>query len=161
MLICAAWSLLYISLGVVPLNFCRTIQLKQYCLMSLLANPLFLWYSKLLCRLRTDKFLQSVVILNHVNSSKEFRVCIKLYILDMSLDFGRRLQELCIDLIDSQWLKTLLENYDSHRELMLTVKLTKALSETLQYVKIGKALKKTKKKKGSVNNLLKQMCLQL
>ena len=44
---------------------------------------------------------------------------------------------------------------------MLTVKLTKALSETLQYVKIGKALKKTKKKKGSVNNLLKQMCLQL
>ena len=45
---------------------------------------------------------------------------------------------------------------------MLTVELTRALSETLQYVKIGKALKKkTKKKKGSVNNLLKQMCLQL
>ena len=81
--------------------------------------------------------------------------------VDMSLDFSRRLQEPCIDLIDYQWLKTLLENYDSHRELMLTVKLTKALSKTLQYVKIGKALKKTKKKKGSVNNLLKQMCLQL
>ena len=66
----------------------------------------------------------------------------------MSLDFSRRLQEPCIDLIDSQWLKTLLENYDSHRELMLTVKLTGALSKTLQYVKIGKALKtKTKKKR--------------
>ena len=68
--------------------------------------------------------------------------------VDMSLDFSRRLQEPCIDLIDYQWLKTLLENYDSHRELMLTVKLTRALSETLQYVKIGKALKtKTKKKR--------------
>ena len=30
---------------------------------------------------------------------------------------------------------------------MLTVKLTRALSETLQCVKIGKALKKTKKKR--------------
>ena len=39
-------------------------------------------------------------------------------VLDMSLDFSRRLQEPCIDLIDSQWLKTLLVNYDSHRELM-------------------------------------------
>ena len=35
---------------------------------------------------------------------------------------------------------------------MLTVKLTRALSETLQYVEIGKALKKkNKEKKGSVN----------
>ena len=70
--------------------------------------------------------------------------------VDMSLDFSRRLQEPCIDLIDYQWLKTLLENYDSHRELMLTVKLTRALSETLQYVKIGKALKKKTKKKRAV-----------
>ena len=60
--------------------------------------------------------------------------------VDMSLDFSRGLQEPCIDLIDYQWLKTLLENYDSHRELMLTIKLTRGLSETLQYVKIGKAL---------------------
>ena len=72
--------------------------------------------------------------------------------VDMSLDFSRGLQEPCIDLIDYQWLKTLLENYDSHRELMLTIKLTRGLSETLQYVKIGKALKKkNKEKKGSVN----------
>ena len=33
---------------------------------------------------------------------------------------------------------------------MLTVKLTTALSETLQYVKIGKALKKKTKKKRAV-----------
>ena len=33
-------------------------------------------------------------------------------------------------------------------KLMLTVKLTRALSETLQYVKIGKALKKKQRKKG-------------
>ena len=107
------WSLLYIFLGVVPSNF--WVQL-EHSLVGLLANPFFLRYSILLCRLRTDKFPQSVVILN-VNSSKEFGVCIKLYILDMSLDFSRRLQEPCIDLIDSQWLETLLENYDSHKQL--------------------------------------------
>ena len=57
--------IVYIFLGVVPSNFCRTIpgvQLK-HCLLSLLANPSFLRYSILLCRLHTDKFPQSVVIL--------------------------------------------------------------------------------------------------
>ena len=48
----------------VPSNFCRTIPGVQleHCLVSLLANPLFLRYS-ILCRLHTDKFPQSVVIL--------------------------------------------------------------------------------------------------
>ena len=64
-LICAAWSLLYIYLGVVPSNFCRTIPGVQleHCLVSLLANPSFLRYSILLCPLHTDRFPHSVVIL--------------------------------------------------------------------------------------------------
>ena len=54
--------MLYIFLGVVPSNFCRTIPGVQleHCL---LANPSFLRYSILLCCLPTDKFPQSVVIL--------------------------------------------------------------------------------------------------
>ena len=65
MLITAGLLLLYIFLGVVPSNFCRTIPGVQleHCLVSLLANPSFLRYSILLCRLHTDKFPQSVVIL--------------------------------------------------------------------------------------------------
>ena len=65
MLICAARSLLYIFLGVVPSNFCRTIPGVQleHCLVSVLANLSFLRYSLLLCRLHTNKFPQSVVIL--------------------------------------------------------------------------------------------------
>ena len=57
--------IVYIFLGVVPSNFCRTIPGVQleHCLVSLLANPSFLRYSILLCRLHTDKFPQSVVIL--------------------------------------------------------------------------------------------------
>ena len=65
MLIAAGLSLLYIFLGVVPSNFCRNIPGVQleHCLVSLLANPSFLRYSILLCRLYTDKFPQGVVIL--------------------------------------------------------------------------------------------------
>ena len=65
MLIWAAWSLLYIFLGVVPSNFCRTIPGVQleHCLESLFANPSYLRYSILLCRLHTDRFPQSLVIL--------------------------------------------------------------------------------------------------
>ena len=53
------WSLLYIFLGVVPSNF--WVQL-EHSLVGLLANPFFLRYSILLCRLHTDKFPKSVVI---------------------------------------------------------------------------------------------------
>ena len=61
MLITAGLLLLYIFLGVVPSNFCRTIPGVQpeHCLVCLFANSSFLRYSILLCRLHTDKFPQS------------------------------------------------------------------------------------------------------
>ena len=63
MLVAAGLSLLYIFLGVVPSNFCRTIPgvLLGHFLVCLLANPSFLRYSTFLCRLHTDKFPQNVV----------------------------------------------------------------------------------------------------
>ena len=56
--------MLYIFLGVVPSNFCRTIPgvQREHCLVSLSANPSFLRYSIFLCFLPIDKFPQSVVI---------------------------------------------------------------------------------------------------
>ena len=63
MLVAAGLSLLYIFLGVVPSNFCRTIPgvLLGHFLVWLLANLSFLRYSTFLCHLHTDKFPQSVV----------------------------------------------------------------------------------------------------
>ena len=60
---CMIIALLF--LGVVPSNFCRNIPGVQleHCLVSLLGNPSFLRYSILFCRLHTDTFPQSVVIL--------------------------------------------------------------------------------------------------
>ena len=61
MLITAGLLLLYIFLGVVPSNFCRTIPGVQteHCLVCLFPNSSFLRYSILLCRLHTDKFPQN------------------------------------------------------------------------------------------------------
>ena len=65
MLISAGSPLLFICLGVVPSNFGRAIPGVQleHCLVCLLANPPFLRYSILLCRLHIGKFPHSVVIL--------------------------------------------------------------------------------------------------
>ena len=70
--------------------------------------------------------------------------------VDMSLDFSRRLQEPCIDLIDYQWLKTLLENYDSHREINVNSKVNQGFKWNSTVCENWQGIKKKTKKKRAV-----------